>query len=154
MDKKQFAWIFVIGFFALTYYLWQNNDLIAKTIVNNGFQGLFWYFISNANYVLILISIMVLNTEVGFIRRTIGALMTVYSFDIVSFPRLSPTGLSSDIAILASSDGLVVQELLKFGMPYQTAYTFYYLVLPILLMVAALTMLGFAQFIENFVRKK
>ena len=97
---------------------------------------------------------MVLNTEVGFIRRTIGALMTVYSFDIVSFPRLSPTGLSSDIAILASSDGLVVQELLKFGMPYQTAYTFYYLVLPILLMVAALTMLGFAQFIENFVRKK
>lgn len=154
MDKRTFAIIFVLGFAALTFYLWQNNDFIAKTIVDDGLKGLFWYFISNANYVLILVSIIALDTDVNVLRRIAGGLMVVYAFDIVSFPRLSPTGLSNDIAILASSDGLVVKEFLNLGMSYQTAYTTYYLVMPIVLILAALTILGFAQFIENFVRRK
>lgn len=158
MEKKTFAIIFVVAFGFLTYYLWQNNDVVAKTIVNDGLQGFFWYFISNFNYVLILISIIILDTDVTYLRRIFGGILTIYAFDIVSYPRLSlgdiinPNALN--LSILASSDGLVINELLKFGLTPYIAYTTYYLIFPILFIGIALYVLGFSNFLDGLFSRK
>ena len=149
MDKKHFSIAFVALFVILTWYLWQNNDYIANLIANDGLQGLLWYFVSNANYVLLLITIGVINRERGIGKNLLGGLMLIYSFDIVSFPRLSPAGLTQDIGLLASSDGLVVSEFMKFGLTYPVAYNIYYLILPIVLVLASLAILGIANFFNK-----
>lgn len=155
MERRTFAIVFVIAFIFLTYYLWQNNDYIAQVIIMNGLHGVFWYFISNANYVLILISIVVLETNVNFFRRLLGGVLLIFAFDSVSYPRLNlldiqnlVTQSAGSISILASSDGLVIHQLLKFGFTPSVAYTIYYLVMPIAIVLLALYVLGFSNFLD------
>lgn len=141
--------MFVLFFIILTFYLYNNNDDVANIIAHDGLYGLFWYFLSNIPYVLILISIFVLNPQVGFGRNLLGGFMMVYAMDIVSFPRLSVAGMTTDIGLLSSSDALVMNHILKLGINYSTAYTFYYLVLPILLILGSLSILGIHNFFKQ-----
>lgn len=149
MDKKTFAWVFVILFGVLTYYLWQNNDSVAGIIANDGWTGIAWYIISNPAYILLMISIYLLNRETNLIRNAIGSFLIIYSSDIISYPRLPSSAFPQDVSILASSDGLIITKLLKAGFSYETAWNFYYLVLPIGLVIIALAILGVHNFYKQ-----
>lgn len=150
MEKKTFAIIFVISFIFLTYYLWQNNDNVAQIIIKDGLRGVLWYFLSNANYVLILISIMILETNVNYLRRLMGGVLTIFAFDIVSMPRMVSTSLADNgIAILASMDGITITKLVNMGVSYGNAHTFYYLVLPIILIFISFNLLGIIEFYKK-----
>ena len=150
-NKKTFAYGFLIAFVLLTYYLYQNNDAIALLIANDGLQGMFWYFVSNASYVLLLFSIIIINTDtgVGVFRNIGGGLMLIYAFDIVSYPRFSPVGLTQDAIMLASSDALFINKLMKLGFDYSSVYTMYYLVLPIVLVGLSVWILGINDFVKK-----
>lgn len=149
ISKRTFIHIFLACFLALTIYLYLNGDKVALTISKNGFKGAIYYFLTNANYILILISIILLNREVSFIRNLIGGIFSVVSFDIVSMPRMLQSNVSQDLGFLASMDGIVITKLLSLGMDYSTIYTLYYLVFPIVLVIASLNILG----IDNFYRR-
>lgn len=149
VDKKTFAYSFVGLFILLTYYLWKNNDIVAQTIANDGIIGIFWYFISNASYVFLLVSLIMFNTEVNLGRNVLGALLLIFAIDIISYPRVLTSGFSPNDAILASSDGLVIQNILKMNFSFHSVHTFYYLVLPIILIFISLQFLG----ISNFYKK-
>jgi len=151
MDKKTFAYGFLIAFGVLTWYLYSNNDLIATAIAHDGINGMFWYFISNMSYVLLIFAIVILNRDSGVstIRSLLGAILIIYAFDIVSYPRFSPVAMTTDLTMLASSDALAINKIKALGFSYPTTYTFYYLVLPLLLLVLSIQLLG----IDNFYRK-
>lgn len=149
LDKKTFTWIFFGFLIFLTYYLYNNNDQIAQIIANNGIQGIFWYFISNPSYIMILISIYLLNREAGFVRDLIGGFMLIIALDIISFPRFSPIGISKDTMLLASADGIIVNKLLSFGLSYSNVYFIYYLILPIALIIGSITILGITDFFKK-----
>ena len=153
MDKKNFAIAFVIGFIVLTIYLGSNDVKVAGIIANDGINGIFWYVLSNPAYILLIVSIYMINSEAGYIKNTIGAFMIIFASDVVSYPRLLSTGLPADPSILASSDALVVNKLLSMGFSYSTAHSFYYTVLPIILVVSALAILGKHNFFKTLTGK-
>ena len=142
VDKKQFAIGFMVFFVVLTIYTYLNNDAIANIIANNGMQGMIYYFVTNASYVLLLLSIILINSEINPVRNVIGALMLITAFDIVSYPRFSPIGMPQDLSFLASSDGIILNHLISSGINYSTAYNLFYLILPLALVVGALAILG------------
>lgn len=148
VDKKKFALIVVVLFIMLTIYLYMNNDSVASIIVQDGLKGLMWYILSNAAYVLIFLSIILFNRGVPFIKNIAGATLLVYAFDIVSYPRFSPSGMPMEVALLASSDGIIMNKLITI-MPYSSAYTFYYLILPISMILLSLYLLGENTFIKK-----
>ena len=152
IDKKTFAYSFVIGFIFLTWYLYSNNDSVASIIANDGFQGIFWYIVSNPAYILLFISIYALNTEAGFWSNTIGSFFILYASDIISYPRLSPVAMPLNNPILASSDTLFITQLTQWGLSYTNSWTFYYLVLPILLIIASLQILGITNFTRTLIK--
>lgn len=135
----------------LSFYLWKNNDSIAQIIANDSTLGIFLYILSNPAYLLLFFTILVVNQEAGFFKNLIASTMIIYSSDIISFPRLPPSGLPTTIDILASSDGLVIHKLLHIGLTYQVAWTFYYLILPIGLTLGALAILGYTNFFKALV---
>ncbi|MEK6884808.1 MAG: hypothetical protein AABY22_34570 [Nanoarchaeota archaeon] len=149
MDKKNFAIIYIIAFGILAYFLWSNNDSIAATISSGSAQGVFYYFLSNPIYILLVASVLYFNQEAGYIRNIIGSFLIILSSDIISFARLPSGGFNGDIFLEASPDSLVMHELVAKGMGYSTAYTFYYLVLPILLTLIALQVLGLHNFVKT-----
>ncbi len=151
MDNRTFVWGFLIFYIVMAWYIWANNDSIAQIIANDSFKGVFFYFISNISYVAILVTILIVNKQISFIRNTIGALALVLGIDIISFPRLllSSGSLPKSIDILASSDALVIRHLLQIGISYQTAFTFYYLIFPVILVFVSLELLGFSTFYKT-----
>ena len=149
INKKTFIYIFLACFVALTIYLYLNSDSVALTISTTGMKGIIYSFLTNANYILILISIILLNREVSFIRNLIGGVLSVISFDIVSMPRMLQSAPSVDLGLLASMDGIIITKLLSLGMDYSTIYTLYYLILPIALVLISLNILG----INNFYKR-
>lgn len=151
MDKKQFSWIFVAYVVVLTIYTFYNNEVVVATINNNGMKGFLYYFISNPAYVLLFVSIAFFNKEVNIIRNTLAGFLIIYSADIVSYPRLASSAANSPY-LLASSDGIVMTHLLKLGLSYSYAYTLYYLIMPIALLIVALWLLGINDFYKRFVK--
>mgnify|MGYP001568267427 CR=1 FL=1 len=149
MDKKTFSLGFIIFFVVLTYYLYTNNDSIANIIANDGVQGTIWYFVSNPAYLLLFLSVVYFNSEAGILKNAVGALMIIYASDIISYPRLSPAGLGDNINLLASLDGLFFNKMLAQGFSYSTLYSFYYLILPIVLIIGAISILGIHNFFKH-----
>jgi len=149
MDKKTFSYGFLIFFLFVTIYIYMNNDSVASIIAGNGFNGIFWYILTNPAYILIIITIFMLNREAGVLKNILGGFMLIFAMDIVSMPRFSPAGLSQDLGLLASSDGIFFNWFLSHGLTFSSAYTLYYLILPILLILGALAILG----IHNFYRQ-
>ena len=152
MDKRTFSYIFIGAFIFMAWYLYSNNDSIASIISQNGFNGVFWYFASNFSYILILVSVFALNREVGLIKNLVGSIFLIVAIDILSFPRFSPVGLTKEVMLLASNDGIVMSKLLALGLEYSTAYTFYYLVLPIALILGSVSILGITDFFKRLVK--
>ena len=147
--KKTFSLGFVVFFFALTYYLYNNNDSIANVIANDGVQGTIWYFVSNPAYLLLFLSVFYFNSEAGLLKNAIGSLFIIYASDIISFPRLSPAGLGDNVNLLASLDGLFFNKMLAQGFNYNNLYSFYYFVLPIALIIGAISILGIHNFFKQ-----
>lgn len=154
VDKKKFSKYFVLAFMLVTVYLFNNSDRLAIIIANDGIWGTFWYFVSNPAYMLLIASIFILNAEAGLFKNIIGSFMIIYASDIISYPRFSPLGLTSDINFMASLDGLVMTKLLGFGFSYSNAYLIYYLVLPIALIIGALSILGIHNFYNQLFGKE
>lgn len=152
LDKRQFAIGFVIAFVILVVYIYQNNDQISSTIINDGSTGILWYFLTNPAYVLILFSVIYINSDNVIWRNFLGSVMIIVAADIVSYPRFLTSGIGNEAALLASSDGIIIKRLLSEGFAYNTAFTIYYLVFPIALMVGALAILGIHNFFK-FMRK-
>ena len=154
MEKKQFAFIFTAAFIALTVYIYFNNSYVEQTIVNDGLKGVLFYILSNPAYVLLFFSIMHYNQEIGILKNVIGGFVLVLALDIVSFPRLSQVTFPVDVSSLASSDALLVGKIMSFGVSYSYAWTFYYLVVPIVLIIASLQILGIHNFYQQIVKKQ
>jgi len=94
------------------------------------------------------------NQEIGILKNVIGGFVLVLALDIVSFPRLSQVTFPVDVSSLASSDALLVGKIMSFGVSYSYAWTFYYLVVPIVLIIASLQILGIHNFYQQIVRKQ
>lgn len=154
MDKKTFAYGFLIFFIVLTYYLYSNNDAVASIIALDGVKGVAYYILSNPAYLLLITSVVLVNREAGTLKNIIGTLMIIYASDIISYPRLSPSGMSDSVHLLASLDGVMVAKLIEKGMEYSTAYTLYYLILPIALIVGAMGVLGIRNFFKSITNSK
>ena len=152
MDKKTFSIGFIVFFVVLTIYLYNNNDRIAA-IISNGSAGFLWYFLSNPAYVLLLLSISYFNQDVTLWRNFLGSFMIIIAADIVSYPRFLTSGIGAEIALLASSDGIIIKTLISYGFIYETAFMIYYLVLPIILIISALALLGIHNFF-NIITKR
>lgn len=148
MERNTIVRGFIIFYVGMTYYLWQNNDSVAQIIANDSLKGVFFYLISNISYVMIVAAIFLLNSQTGFIRNIIASFTFIFGIDILSYPRLllSTGGLTTNVDILASSDALVMRHLLQAGIPYQMAFNFYYLILPIILLIVTIKLLGFTNF--------
>ena len=153
MDKKVFSLGFALLFIFLSFYLYTNHDMIVKSISQNGLQGLFWYVLSNPVYILLFISIVFINKGSNTFKMIIATLALIIAMDIVGMPRFSPTSLTQDTSFLASSDGIIINKLISYGISYSTTYTIYYLILPILLILLALYLFGYADFFKRLVGK-
>lgn len=153
VDKKRFSIGFLVFFIVLTVYLYDNNDKIANTIANDGSTGIFWYFVSNPAYLLLLFSIFYFNREVEVWKNVVGSVMIIVASDIISYPRFLTSGMDKELALLASSDGLVIHRLLSYGFVYKTAFMVFYLILPIVLIIGALTILGITNFFHTVFKK-
>ena len=153
MDKKHFAYIFVAYIIALSFYTYYNNETIVSTISGNGLQGIVYYFFANPAYVLLMATLLILNKDTNFIRNITATLFILTSADILSYPRLG-TSISNDINLLASSDGIAMSKMLSLGLEYSTAYTIYYLILPIVLIILSLWLLGINEFYKKLIGHK
>lgn len=153
MDRKQFALLFTAGFIALTIWIYFNNSYVEQTIVHDGLNGVLFYILSNPAYILLFFSIIHYNQEMGIIKNIIGGFALVLALDIVSYPRLPQGTMPLDVSSLASSDALLVGKIMSFGVSYNYSWTFYYLILPIILIIVALQILGIHNFYQQIVRK-
>ena len=115
---------------------------------------MFWFFITHLSYVLIFVSLLILNSEAGAIKNIIGALLLITSFDILSLPRMDSSGLSADPILLGSSDGIIITKLMEMGYSYSTIYPFYYLIMPIILVLTALWVLGIHNFFKTLILRQ
>lgn len=152
MEKKTFSYIYFGYIVLLAIYTYFNSEFVVNTIVNDGMLGIIYYFVTNPAYVLILVTIFMLNRDTSFIRTTIASFLIIFSADILSYPRMGAV-MSSDINLLASIDGIMFNHLLASGMSYNVIYTIYYLILPILLLVLALWFLGVNDFYKRLIGK-
>lgn len=151
MDKKQFAIIFVIVFILMTYYLYYNDVMIAQTIKDDGLKGMIFYFASNLAYVLIFVGILFFNKDKNMVSNILGAFMLIYAIDIISFPRFMSSGMSQDLGFLASSDGVFISRFMEMGFQYANLHLFYYLILPIALILGSVYILGTDNFIKKII---
>ena len=151
MERKTFSYIFVGYIILLAWYMYFHNDEIAQLIIAGGVQGTLIYLFSNPANVLLVVGIVMFNTgeNTNVFKNVLGGIMILISADILGFSRFSPTGLPTDAGLLASPDGIVITKLLAIGMSYSVAYTFYYLILPVLLVLGALAILGFNNFFKT-----
>lgn len=152
MDKKLFSYVFIAYVVFLTIYTYKNGEYIKDVIANNGLQGVIYYFFTNPAYVLLVISIFMLNREIGFVRNVIASFLVIYSADILSYPRLG-IEMTTDKNLLASSDAIVINKLLEMGITYSNVYFLYYLILPIALLIIALWVLGINDFYKRLIGK-
>ena len=153
MEKKQFAFIFTAAFIVLTIYTYLNNSYVEQTITRDGLQGVLFYIITNPAYILLFFSIIHHNQEMGIIKNIIGGFILVLALDIVSYPKLPQASFPLDLSSLASSDALLVGKIMSFGISYSYAWTFFYLILPIILIITSLQILGIHNFYQQIVRK-
>lgn len=87
-------------------------------------------------------------------KDLIGGILLVWAIDIISFPRLPMTGMTVDKALLANSDALFMTRILSLtGWEYSFAWKFYYMVLPIILIIAVGYILGFVNLGRRLVTK-
>lgn len=152
-DKKTFGWIFLIGFTILTWYLYSNNDKIASMISADGITGIFWYFATNVNYLLLLFGLFIVNRETNSINNFFGGMLLIIAIDLVAFPRFSPSGISTDPMLLASFGGILLKKLMSYGMSYGVAYTSTHLIIPILSSFASISLLGYNDLYKKIFKK-
>ena len=151
MERKTFSYLFVIYIVFLAWYLYSHNDSLAQMIIGGGIQGTLIYLFSNPSNVLLVFGIVYFNNTVdtNVFKNVLGGIFIVLAADILNFSRFSPSGISTDQALLASPDGIWITKFLEWGFSYQNAYVVYYVILPILLVLGALALLGINNFFKN-----
>ena len=159
MDKKLFVIMFMVAFIGATIYMYQNNDRLISQIeqnsVSNPLTALGYYFVSHIEYILIFITIVwwQKTENKNLLKTIIGSGLFIYAIDILSFPRLKsiPEGVMNSVAntgssVFSNSDSIVFNYVISKGIPYEQFYTFYYLFLPIIFIILALTLFGWVEF--------
>lgn len=148
------AWLIVALFVALAVYLALYAEGLAAQVMasgNVGF-GLLIYLLSNPAYLLIIAGIVVWK-DGGFgqkLKSFIAGLFIVEALDAISLPRCVPSGgLPTESLNFLCSDTLVVKGFTDAGIAFGNAWWLYYLVLPVVLVVAALYLLGALQFVKK-----
>ena len=154
MERKTFSYLFIAYIVALAYYMYFHNDKIAAMIIGGGIQGTLIYLFSNPSNVLIVVGIVMFNkgVDTNVAKNVLGGIMIVLAADILGWSRFSPSGLPTDVGLLASPDGIVITKLVEF-MSYQNAYFIYYLIIPVLLVLGALALLGINNFFKTITNR-
>lgn len=151
VDKKFLSIASLLSFIALTIYLSFNSDKIGSIISGNGFVGLGWYILSDFKNWVIIVGAVIMAGTTSLGRRIGAGLAVAFAADIISYPRLLSTAAPvQGEAMRASLDWMVV-NVLPFS--YGINWKIYYLVVPVVLMVAAFNLLGYKTFLSHVTGK-
>ena len=149
MDRRKVSLGVLVGFLFIAVWTFLNIDSVGSKIAGNGFQGIFWYVVTDFRNWVVVLSVLLLPTSTGFFRKLSAGLMIALAADIVSYPRLLSVVPVEGEAIRSSLDWIIVSAL-----PFEYGFSFqlYYLVLPIALMIGAFYLLGFRVFLSSLLR--
>lgn len=151
MSKEGFAKLFIAYIIIISVWLGLNNDSIAASIAAGGIVGIAFYVVTSPDSLLIFISVFS-SSQKAVWKRALAGLNTVITFDILSFPRLSHSGMSSDPSLLASIDGFTAKWALANGISYGVFWAVFYVVLPILLTLLSAWLLGLVNLAKTLKR--
>lgn len=156
MDNKNKSYAIAGIFIAYTIILFWYYPSIILSIATSGFlMGAMLYLITNPAYILLIYFIIENARRKGksAIKAAIASLLIVFSFDIISSPRISISELSSfGASTITNMGGIAIKSMVNFGLSPIVAWYMYYLVIPILLFVVSMELLSFSNFIKNFKR--
>lgn len=146
IDKQKLGLIFIISFILLTLWIGINNQKFVTTISSGSFGiAILYYIISRVDYLLIFISLFLLRISTP-IKEFFAGILLIWSIDILSFPRLPMQNLTTDTSLMANSDFLFMSKLLAITKwEYTFAWKFYYIVLPIILVLLVGYTLGLVK---------
>mgnify|MGYP001607409199 CR=1 FL=1 len=138
--------LFVAYFVGITIFMLAKTDQVAAWMGKSGLPTAFAiHLLLNPAYLLIIFGLMFYGTS-GKVRNFLAGVAMVVAFDIVSLPRLSPSGFANDLTTLTNIDAIAAQTFVNMGINYQAFLIAYYGVLPIALMLLAVNLLGFRGF--------
>lgn len=114
-------------------------------------QGLILYLAYNPAYMLLLYSSYRLSSRFGkhALKRMLGSICLVISFDFVAMPRFTmdmPLNLSA--ASTSNFGAIIIGNMDKF-LPHSISFTLFYVILPIALFMLAMELMGVVDFIKN-----
>ena len=146
VEKKTLALGMFLAFAALTLFLGFNADSLAIAIEDNGYKGLFWYFISDFKNWIIIGSVLFFKQDVNALKRLGAGVLVALAADIPSYPRLLTVAPTVGEAIRASLDWIVISRL---PFDYITNYYLFYVGFPLILTFGAFYLLGFRPFLRG-----
>lgn len=146
VNSSTWGKIFLVYFVVLALYSAFNIESMAATIAGGGFVGIALYFVSNPAYVILFFSLIFFNRSVSWWKNVIAAAAIIFASNNVSFPRLLKSGLPAEVGYRASLDSIVAQSLMAVGWSYDAFWVFYYIVLPLGLIVGAAWLVGWVRF--------
>ena len=145
MDNKQQGWVLLIGLIVYVSWLAFNfNSMVGWMNAGNPAVALLVYYFSNPAY----IAFIYFGTKSmgNNFKAFIGSLLLILVFDIVSFPRQAISSIDVSITAVTNSDKIFLGMLQNAGLTYSVAWWSYYLVIPILLIIAVAYLLGLVGF--------
>lgn len=153
IDNKKLGLGFIIVFILLVLYTGLNNQKFVDTISSGAFgSAILYYVITRIDYLFILISIFLLRISTPS-KEFIGGILLIWAIDITSMPRLPMAGFPTDASFLANSDFIFMSRLIGFtNWDYAFAWKFYYIVLPIILIILAGYILGLVNIGKKFAK--
>lgn len=146
MNNSTLGRIFLVYFIAATAFIAFNYNTFVSTINAGSIpKALLFYMLANIDYLIIIIAVFYFGRGVNFLKKTLASILLIWAIDIISFPRLSPAGMTTDSAFMASSDAILAKAAVTGGIPYNTFWWGYYLVLPLLIITIAAWTLGVVE---------
>lgn len=147
MDKEKIAVGFIIIFILLVIYIGMNNQKFVVEISSTQFpRAILFYLASRVDYLLIFASLFMLKIATP-IKELIAGILFIWALDIVSFPRLPIDAIPTDLSLMANSDYIIMTKILAITQwTYPFAWKFYYIFMPIILVLIAGYTLGFMNF--------
>lgn len=143
LDNKKKNWLIIAVFAVYCFYIYFNYNFLAGLVARDGITGYLIYFLTNPQYVAIMLFFAFRRTDNKF-NSILAGILIVIAFDAVSTPHCVPILQNATIQAenAICSDTLTIHNFISLGIPYKTAHFFYYVLMPILLLLVALKLVG------------
>jgi len=159
MDNKTKSYLFIIGVFLYAVFTTTQYHKIAQQMASMAwYNSLLLYIFLNLSYLFVIIGSIYFYKKRNNALRGVGVgVFLVILMDVLSFPKcqwatnlVNGCGASDSIMTITNSDFYILKALTELGISYKISFIFYYIVVPLILILLIIQIAGLMELNKRF----